>query len=431
LKPYAAIAGCAILVVASFATAATIRVDLSGSGDYTTIQQGLDAAAGQDTVLVAAGTYTGALNRELDFHGKAIVLTSEAGSGSTIIDCQNAGRGFYFHAGEFWWTVVEGFTVTNGSAYEGGAVWCEISSPAIFDCVFSDNSANFGGAMHLGVGSAPDIEGCVFLDNTATEYGGAIYAYQSQPYVLECEFTGNEAGINGGAISCKAASSTRILYCTYEDNTAADGGAIYVGMLGAPGGEAFIPTIISFSTFSDNSATRGGALFSNSFAVTAVSFCTFTRNSANEGGAIYTLTDYDGFFNLQNSTLVWNDANYGGGICCAGVPDYNQTTVTTSIIAFSEEGTALYRQDYTPVTTNFNIVYENAGGNYMEGPSNIVADPLFCDALGGDYNLCENSPCRGANNEWGFLIGSHRQICGPCESPVERKTWGSIKGMYR
>jgi hypothetical protein len=92
------------------ASSTTIHVP----ADQPTIQAGINAAIPGDTVLVAPGTYTGADNKELDFKGKAIVLRSEDGAGTTVIDCEQQGRGFYFQAGEGPSSVVEGFTITNG-----------------------------------------------------------------------------------------------------------------------------------------------------------------------------------------------------------------------------------------------------------------------------------------------------------------------------
>jgi len=50
--------------------------------DYPTIQQAIDAAVDYDTVLVAPGTYV----ENIDFKGKALLLTSSNGSSDTVID---------------------------------------------------------------------------------------------------------------------------------------------------------------------------------------------------------------------------------------------------------------------------------------------------------------------------------------------------------
>jgi len=83
--------------------------------DQPTIQDGIDAASNGDTVLVAADTYTGDGNKNLDFGGKAITVRSENGPETCIIDCEGSGRGFHFHSGENPNSVVDGFKIINGN----------------------------------------------------------------------------------------------------------------------------------------------------------------------------------------------------------------------------------------------------------------------------------------------------------------------------
>ena len=83
---------------------------------YPTIQSAINAAVDGDTVIVAPGTYTGLGNRNIDFLGKAITVRSENGPENCIIDCQNSGRGFYFHTSEGPNSVLDGLTITNGIA---------------------------------------------------------------------------------------------------------------------------------------------------------------------------------------------------------------------------------------------------------------------------------------------------------------------------
>ena len=97
-------------------------------GEQPTIQAGIDFAVSGDIVLVADGTYTGAMNKNLDFNGKAIIVISKNGPENTIIDCQGNGRGFNFHSSEGQDSVVSGFTIKNGAADGAAGINCYNSS---------------------------------------------------------------------------------------------------------------------------------------------------------------------------------------------------------------------------------------------------------------------------------------------------------------
>ena len=141
--PILFISTLSFILFSSIAFGATINVP----GDQPTIQAGIDAASDGDTVLVADGTYTGEGNKNLDFKGKAITVQSENGAESCIIDCENEGRGFYFHTGEGVDSVVSGFTITNGrptgATLHSGGIYCSSSSPTITNCIISNNLASF------------------------------------------------------------------------------------------------------------------------------------------------------------------------------------------------------------------------------------------------------------------------------------------------
>ena len=108
-------------------------------GDQPTIQAGIDAAEDGGVVVVADGTYKGDGNKDLDFKGKAITVTSENGAFSTIIDCENDGRGFYFQSRETSDAIVDGFTIINGFADSGGGILCDNSSPTIKNNIIRNN----------------------------------------------------------------------------------------------------------------------------------------------------------------------------------------------------------------------------------------------------------------------------------------------------
>src|SRR6476620_2528465 len=93
---------------ASFSSAASI---IRVPADQPTIQAAIAAASNGDTVQVAAGTYVESLN----FLGKAIRVTSEQGPDVTIIDGNGAGPVVLFASAEGRQSVLNGFTIRNGS----------------------------------------------------------------------------------------------------------------------------------------------------------------------------------------------------------------------------------------------------------------------------------------------------------------------------
>lgn len=142
---------------------------------YPTIQAGIDAAENGDVVIVAAGTYTGSGNKDLDFGGKAITVRSSDPEdpnvvAATIIDCENDGRGFYFHSGETASSVVAGLTITNGHADGGGGIYCNSSSPTTRNCIFSGNRAWLWGGGMENSNCSPTVTNCVFTGNIAESH---------------------------------------------------------------------------------------------------------------------------------------------------------------------------------------------------------------------------------------------------------------------
>lgn len=161
--------------------------------EFATIQAGINAASAGDTVLIASGTYLGTGNIDLDFGGRAIVVTSENGPKNCIIDCQAVGRGAYFHTGETNAAVLSGITIKNGSSTYGGGIHISGASPTIERCIISYNaSANsYGGGIYIS-SSDPQILQCTIASNYS-KYGGAIYSTNSNPNINSCIIAFNSA----------------------------------------------------------------------------------------------------------------------------------------------------------------------------------------------------------------------------------------------
>jgi len=208
-----------LLASASPLGAATIVVDAGGTGDYLTVQEGLNASASGDTVRVQPGTYAGAGNRALDFGGRRVVLWAPAGPESTVIDCGSAARGFFFHSGEDTTAVLRGFTVTGGHASQGGGINCTGASPVIDGCWFVSNSAT-SGAGGFFASSTARIMDCVFRSNSASFGSGASFL-SSAAVVRNCTFCRNGgSGTPQGTLYCFNAPAPTFNRCVIAFSTA-------------------------------------------------------------------------------------------------------------------------------------------------------------------------------------------------------------------
>jgi parallel beta-helix repeat protein len=209
--------------------------------DYLTIQAAIDATVNGDIVLVGDGVYTGLGNKDLDFTGKAITVISVNGPTNTIIDCEDSGRGFYFHNGEGSDSIVSGFTIKNGLTTAqwpegcGGGIFCISSSPVIRNCILTNNTAyEPGGGIALHDSSAT-IEDCVIADNDAHAAGGISLWESSSVNITNCIVSGNVAWNIDGAISVRR-STLALINSTVYGNTGSWGiGGLGCGDSGGSG----------------------------------------------------------------------------------------------------------------------------------------------------------------------------------------------------
>ena len=366
--------------------------------EYPTIQAAIDSASDGDMVLVADGIYTGTGNKELTWNGneKHITVMSANGPDSCIIDLEGSGRAFTFISGlgddAIWITpedVIAGFTIRNGSSSSyGGAIYCYYGyqndvSPTISNCVFKNNTADYGGAITIDGGSST-ITNCVFDSNSA-DYGGAVYigsaGGDSGPLFQNCTFLDNSADLHwngqGGAFylsNISTSANCRIWNNNFNGNSAPNGGAIY------------------FSTSSPD-----------------VTENLFTNNSASTNGSVLYIFNYYGP-TISNCTIANNtgpEAVYCYGFNGTVEPVFVNTIVRDDSSAFAFDDTS---------QANPTISYCNLEGGFpitgTVGGGNIDADPLFCNPDSGDYTLAENSPCVGTGED-GANMGTYGVGCGP------------------
>ncbi len=168
--------------------------------DYTTIQAAINAARKGDTIIVRPGTYF----ENIDFSGKAVTVRSESGASVTIIDGSFTASVVTFQSGEGLDSVLEGFTITNGDASEGGGICCYNSSPTIKDNVITWNHSGRGGGMFL-YSSVPEITGNTIDQNlTLSSWGGAgIFCLTGSDALISNNMISDNLSADGaGGILC-------------------------------------------------------------------------------------------------------------------------------------------------------------------------------------------------------------------------------------
>ena len=208
----------------------------------------------------------------------------------------------------------------------GGAIKVQWSSNVTIDgCTFEDNYAPNGGAISIqaweDLNNTVTINDCIFVNNTAVN-GGAIYVSQNRGYtfvnVTDTDFLHNTA-VNGGAVAVKAETDAAFDNCTFKDNEAILGGAIYTTgiyrYIVLEGNEVYLlyapSVLLNTSTLSDNRARYGGAIYAANATI---------DNESTKGGYPYVAFDEDNtMLAIFESELINNTAEAGGAIYLDGV----------------------------------------------------------------------------------------------------------------
>ncbi len=395
-----------ILLATGIEARATIR---RVPTDYSTIQQAINASVNGDTVLVAPGTYV----ENINFLGKAITVTSEAGPQLTIVDGNRNGSVATFDSGESPASVLRGFTLKNGRIVPsngflgaGGGINIMGSSPTITgNIVTANQSSGFGGGISVSklefasVTPSPSITDNTISGNNACEAAGiAILAGSPlvQGNIIDGNFIGICSGGRGGggiliqSIPGAGAINAQIVNNVVTNNLAQNtggAGGIDVGYTG------FGTQIVSGNIIRNNTGGQGGGLYVVYESIVVQNL--IVGNHSFQGGGI--LVDSGSGSKFVNNTIADNTAIQGGGVFAYGVNIHE--FMGNVIIA---AGKTFYGAGYNP---NLPTIFKDNNVLSLQGPSyegtfpdqtgvngNISADPLFVNPAAVDYHLRSGSP---------------------------------------
>jgi hypothetical protein len=339
-----ALIGLAVPPATASALAAATPQTLKVPGQFATIQAAIDAAANGDTVLVGPGLYP----EQISFEGKSITVESSGGPGKSTIQ-GSTGAVVTFDTGESAGSILDGFTITGGSA---GGISIQDASPI--------------------------VEANIITSNTACGDGPGINVNNGSPLIFANEITRNSVSCSGpvmGAVTISGTSDPAIAYNVIARNPLSGvdispGGAV-------PGG------VVADNLIEDNISNGGsGVELTSPTAVIVVQ----NLIVGNEEGVFIDGQLGTPFPDLTNNTVVANNSSQLFLVDTGSVPIANNILAGEyAVNPISCSGTVTTTQDST---FSHNDVWSPSTPDTVGGCSspaghdgNISADPRLTPSL--------------------------------------------------
>ena len=360
---------------------APITVAADGSGQYETIADALAAFGNDDTeIVLLPGSYPVTQTVVLD---KPMTFRSSTGDWRDVTVYRTGTANFSVFRIDDADVVLSGITITNGYSTadkQGGAIYTTTAA-TIRDCRITQNAGTCG-TVNL-------VDGAKLLhcriDGNVAKAGGqhlGIYMAGASTLVEDCEVINNDAGsanYNHGGTAFRIAGGT-VRRCVVTNNFNSLGSYGHDGAIKVDGPCRIENCLVAGNTSGYGSTWETDGRWSNAAGIQVsasgcvIRNCTIADNMGFGRGGIRVHSD--GNLRLENS-IVWGNVDIVYG------------TTTTGASASSA------RADWN--ISNLSPRYAtNVCSTIFFGEGSIAGDPIFVDALHGDYRLAANSPCRNA-----------------------------------
>ena len=269
---------------------------------------------------------------------------------------------------------------SNKAGQHGGAVRMDNSSITVLNSSFTSNTARYDGGVVYAYNSNITMNYSSFSDNQAGNDGGVIYEMFTYTTVYSSYFMNNEAGKKGGVLYKNntlttvfryfiVPNNTFMTWCTYVNNSAIEGGVMYIH-------DALL-TVVD-SNYQNNRATStGGAIFLNKGRI-KVTASTFKNNTAvNSGGVVATFTQFfQNHMTFEQSDFQHNRA-FSGGVIAIVANDLVAVSTSTFSNNSAARGGVIYLQTENDLTVNHSTFSHNSadndGGVFYSGNHNRLA----------------------------------------------------------
>ncbi|UAY53161.1 beta strand repeat-containing protein [Ferruginibacter albus] len=418
---------------------------------FLKLEDAIAAANDGDTIFVAKGTYFtpigGTFNMKEgvkifgSFQGGETSLSQRVfgfqASDSSILSGQYLSRVIEnIDNGLTTAAVLDGFILTDGSAFQGGAMYNKNVTPTFNNLIIKNSRSNgpYSGGGIYNENASITLTNSIITADTAGVYGGGVYNLNSSPVFNNVQIINNISHNDGGGMYNDNSFNNlnpQLTNVIFKNNTCGlpnnNGGGMYNynsspvlqnvdfiantagfggGMYNNGANFNISPTLTDVSFKGNSAGQGGGGMYNYVGSYPTLTNTLFSGNSADQGGGVYS---YSASATYTNVTFAGNNAATDGG---AMHNDFGCTTTITNCIISGNSSSVYTYPDPDFSNTNFSYTLIEGGigiGVGNDNGNNLVSDPtdpLYANPVAytlaptsaGDYTLKTGSYAINAGN---------------------------------